>query len=113
VLARFRLTLANAAGEGDHPLTRTRTIDSPRTGQSRRAQPDECIARMMRKHSRARLTADVALLLSSGVRLLVRHEPSSGGRLLLRQNAVVHDGERGPTVALDIVSRLDGRATRR
>ena len=45
----------------------------PRTQQSRRAQRDEYIARMMRKQNRARLTADVALLLSSGMRLLVRH----------------------------------------
>ncbi len=29
---------------------------------------------MIRKPNRARLTADVALLLSSGMRLLVRHE---------------------------------------
>ena len=36
----------------------------PRTQDSRRAQRDEYIARMMRKQNRARLTADVALLLS-------------------------------------------------
>ena len=31
------------------------------------------MARMIRKQNRARLTADVALLLSSGMGLLVRH----------------------------------------
>ena len=52
----------------------------PRTQDSRRAQRDEYIARMMRKQNRARLTADVALLLSSGMRLLVRHDLDRQGQ---------------------------------
>jgi hypothetical protein len=38
---------------------------------------DGCIARMMRKPDGARLTSDAALLLSSGVGLLVRHALSN------------------------------------
>ena len=45
----------------------------PRTQPSRRAPGDGCIARTMRKPNHARLTAAVALLFWSGVRLLVRH----------------------------------------
>jgi hypothetical protein len=44
---------------------------------------------MMRKPNRARLTADVPLLLSSGMRLLVRHARASGGWLLLQRGAIV------------------------
>ena len=46
------------------------TTGLPRTQQSRRARRDDCIARMIRKQNRARLTAHIALLLSSGMRLL-------------------------------------------
>jgi hypothetical protein len=54
------------------PAGRSRVIGLPRTRQSRRARRDDCIARMIRKQNHASLTADVALL-SSGMRLLVRH----------------------------------------
>jgi hypothetical protein len=51
----------------------------PRTQQSGRARRDDCIAGMIRKQNRVRLTADVALLLSSGMRLLVRHGSDRAG----------------------------------
>ena len=45
----------------------------PRAQQSRRARRDDCIARAMRKPDRTKLPAVAALLLSSDLRLLVRH----------------------------------------
>jgi len=44
---------------------------------------------MMRKRAGARLTSGAALLLSSGIRLLVRHAKASGGWLLLTRGAIV------------------------
>jgi hypothetical protein len=41
---------------------------------------DGCIARMIRKTNRARLTSDAALLLLSGIGLLVCHESSHDAR---------------------------------
>ena len=69
-----------------HPTRRAGVIAMPRTQQSRRAGRDDRIARMIRKPNRATLTVDVALLLSSGMRLLVRHASSPAGRggLLVR-----------------------------
>ena len=81
----------------------------PRTQQSRRAQRDECIARMIRKQNRARLTADVALLLSSGVRLLVRHGRERQRRPMVTIASTIHatrDGRSRPT------ERTRRRATR-
>jgi len=46
----------------------------PRPQESRRARRDGCIARTMRKPDRTELPAVAALLLSSELRLLVRHE---------------------------------------
>jgi len=46
----------------------------PRAQQSPCARRDDCIARTMRKPDRTRLPAVAALLLSSDLRLLVRHE---------------------------------------
>jgi hypothetical protein len=40
---------------------------SPRTRMPRRGRPDDCMARMMRKASRARSTSDAALLLLKGI----------------------------------------------
>ena len=77
-LARFPLTLVDALGESDRPLTRTETIGSPRAQQSRCARRDGCIARTMRKPDRTKAPAVAALLLSSDLRLLVRH--GSDGR---------------------------------
>ena len=45
----------------------------PRTEECRRAPRDGCIAREMRKANRATRTVAGALLLSWGLRLLVRH----------------------------------------
>jgi hypothetical protein len=45
----------------------------PRAQQSRRARRNDCIARAMRKPDRTKLPAVAALLLSSDLRLLVRH----------------------------------------
>jgi len=73
MLAPGWLTLADASGESDRPLTRTGTIGSPRAQQSRRARGDDCIARTMRKPALTKLPAVAALLLSSDLRLLVRH----------------------------------------
>ncbi len=61
---------------------------------------DGCIRRMMRKRAGARLTAGAALLLSSGIRLLVRHalnclSPRSG-RVDSPDDA--HAGRREPDV---------------
>jgi len=46
----------------------------PRAQQSRRARRDDCIPRTMSKPDRTKLPAVAALLLSSDLRLLVRHE---------------------------------------
>jgi hypothetical protein len=51
---------------GDDPITRAGDVGSsalPRTQLSCRARTDDCIARMMRKPNRAKLTSDAALLL--------------------------------------------------
>lgn len=62
---------------------------------------------MMRKRTGARLTSDVGLLLSSGIRLLVRHETSRESRPGLANGAF--PGElHGPWCP-----ELAGRATRR
>ena len=86
LLTRFRLTPADASGESDHPDTTTGATATPRSEQSHRARRDECIAGTMRKPDRAKLPAAAALLLSSRVRLLVRHASSClagrGGRLV-------------------------------
>ena len=50
------------------------TTGSPLPQESRRARRDGCIARTMRKPDRTKLPAVAALLLSSDLRLLVRHE---------------------------------------
>ena len=81
----------------------------PRTQQSRRARRDDCIARMIRKPNRARLTADVALLLSSGMRLLVRHVLSSCGWLLLFEDAAVLVGVALLATLLDMDRAVSGR----
>jgi hypothetical protein len=50
-----------------------RAAGLPRAQQSRRARRDDCIARTMRKSDRTKVPAVAALLLSSDLRLLVRH----------------------------------------
>ena len=52
----------------------------PRAQQSRRARRDDCIARAMRKPDRTKLPAVAALLLSSDLRLLVRHDLDRQGQ---------------------------------
>jgi len=91
MLAPGWLTLADASGESDRPLTRTGTIGLPRAQQSRRARGDDCIARTMRKPALTKLPAVAALLLSSDLRLLVRHGWGSGPRRRgSRQPALTH-----------------------
>jgi len=70
LLARFGLTPADASGESDHQHTTTGITAMPRTPRTQpscRGQPDDCIARMMRKSHRARSTSDAALLLLSDI----------------------------------------------
>jgi hypothetical protein len=55
-LAPFLQALTNAFDGSGHPPARTGTTAPPRTQESRRVRPDGCIARMMRKTNRARLT---------------------------------------------------------
>jgi hypothetical protein len=52
----------------------------PCTQQSRRARRDDCIARTMCKPDRTELPAVAALLVSSDLRLLVRHVSSRAAR---------------------------------
>jgi hypothetical protein len=71
----------------------------PRAQQSRRARRDDCIARTMRKSDRTKVPAVAALLLSSDLRLLVRHARASDGWLLLTGGAIVRHAPgvwRGP-----------------
>jgi hypothetical protein len=71
-----------------HDCSRSRArsggaIAKPRAQQSRRARRDDCIARAMRKPDRTKFPAVAALLLSSDLRLLVRHDcdrPLAGPR---------------------------------
>jgi hypothetical protein len=67
LLARFRLTPADASGESDHPHTTTRATATPRTQPSCRGRPDHCMARMMRKSNRVSSTSDAALLLLTDI----------------------------------------------
>ena len=94
MLAPGWLTLADASGESDRPLTRTGTIGSPRAQQSRRARGDDCIARTMRKPALTKLPAVAALLLSSDLRLLVRHSSDS------RADPLGRDRRRPPNCVL-------------
>jgi len=62
------------------------TAGLPRAQQCRRAWRDDPIARTMRKPDRTKLPAVAALLLSSDLRLLLRHEgerPLSVRRMML------------------------------
>ena len=62
------------SGISDRQLPVDGAVRMPRAQQSRRAGRDDCIARTMRKPDRTKLPAVAALLLSSDLRLLVRHE---------------------------------------
>jgi hypothetical protein len=80
VLAEFWLAPTGAFHESDDPRAGTGVIGLPRAQQSGCARRDGCIARTMRKPDRTKLPAVAALLLSSALRLLVRHAGRSRGR---------------------------------
>ena len=73
VLARSLQAPDRPPAECDSERAGIGVTAKPRAPQSRRARRHDCIARTMRKPDRTKLPAVAALLLSSDLRLLVRH----------------------------------------
>jgi hypothetical protein len=63
--------------ESGHLDSAVDTAAMPWPQESRRARRDDCIARTMRKPDRTKFPTVAALLLSSNLRLLVRHASSN------------------------------------
>ena len=73
MLAQSPQASDGALDECDNELTWIGVTAKPWPQESRRAWRDDCIAREMRKPDRTKFPAVAALLLSSDLRLLVRH----------------------------------------
>ena len=94
MLAQSPQASDGALDECDNELTWIGVTAKPWPQESRRAWRDDCIAREMRKPDRTKFPAVAALLLSSELRLLVRHGHSNGGGRFLRPDAVVDPSRR-------------------
>ena len=92
MLARSSQAPEGVLAECDSERAGIGVTAKPRAQESRRARRDDCIARTIRKPDRTKLPAVAALLLSSDLRLFVRHGLSclaaASGRLL-------HPGDAG------------------